>query len=83
MRVQTGRGGIIRIQHPRVTCVCTARDRGRKGSPDLVGTLRQCTINGLLGEQVVVGAVKEDRGKGMNGWDREKESEKWQSLVLA
>jgi len=50
MRVQTGRGGIIRIQHPRVTCVCSARDRRRKGSPDLVGTLRQCTINGWQGE---------------------------------
>ena len=81
MRVQTGRGGIIRIQHPRVTCVCTARDRRRKGSPDLVGTLRQCTINGWQGEQVVVEAGKEDRVKGMNGRDREKKSEKWQLSV--
>ena len=43
-----------------------------EGSPDVVRTLRQCTVNGWQGEAGGRGSgvgVKEDRGEGMNDRD--------------
>jgi hypothetical protein len=57
-----------------------------EGSPGLVRTLRQCTVNGWRGEAGGSGSgvsVKEDRGEGMNDQDREDNSDQWQSLAVA